>query len=85
MHFYNSDISKMYEQIPKSVLPSEYGGEIGPVQDVIDYWEKRILDNRAYLIEEMNYRSDESKRMRPLKHAETLFGTDGSFRKLDVD
>lgn len=44
-----------------------------------------MLDNRDYLMDEMNYITDERKRMRPLKHAETLFGTDGSFRKLDVD
>lgn len=85
MHFYNTDISKMYEQIPKSVLPSEYGGDTGPIQDIVDYWEKRMLDNRDYLMDEMNYITDERKRRRPFKHAETLFGTDGSFRKLDVD
>ena len=86
MFFYDHDYTKMYEHVPKAVLPEEYGGDGGPVQKVIDVWERRLIENREFLIQEMKYRSDERRRTAPLlKYGETLFGSDGSFRKLSVD
>lgn len=76
----------LYQHIPKQMLPTEYGGEAGPIQDIIDTWEKKIISYRDYFLEEeKNYGTDEKKRVGRPKNAESLFGTDGSFRKLDVD
>lgn len=79
-------MESLYKNIPKEMLPSEYGGEAGPIQDIIDQWEKKINDYRDYFLEEeANYGTDEKKRPGKPKSAETLFGIEGSFRKLEVD
>lgn len=75
----------LYKQIPKKLLPSEYGGDAGPIQNLIDEWEQKVIANRDYLMDEVNYRSDESKRIGRSKHLDSLSGLEGSFRKLNVD
>lgn len=76
----------LYQHIPKEMLPAEYGGQAGPIQDVINHWEKKILEYRDYFMEEeTTYGTDEKKRPGKPKTSESLFGTDGSFRKLEVD
>lgn len=76
----------LYKHIPKEMLPSEYGGDAGPIQDIVDYWEKKILSYRDYFMEEeLKYGTDERKRVGKPKNEESLFGIDGSFRKLEVD
>lgn len=63
----------------------EYGGKNGTIDDLIQYWEKKIIEYKDFLIEDSKLGTDESKRRTPLKHADALFGVEGSFRKLDVD
>lgn len=79
------DNESLYKEIPKKFLPLEYGGENGTVEELNNYWEKKILENRDYLLEEAKFGTVESERQAPLKHKEALFGAEGSFRKLDVD
>lgn len=75
----------MHKHIPKNLLPVEYGGENGTIQDLIEYWEKKILSYRDFLLEDDTFGTDESKRVAVNKHADSLFGVEGSFRKLNVD
>lgn len=77
-------MEELYKWIPKRLLPTEYGGEAGPIQNIIDEWEKKLLANVEYFKEEETFGTDEKKRVGSPKNAETLFGVDGSFRKLDV-
>lgn len=78
-------MESLYTQVPKKLLPSEYGGEAGPIQDMINYWEKKIMSYREFFAEDEQYGSDEKKRPGKPKDSEALFGIEGSFRKLDVD
>ncbi|KAI4466016.1 alpha-tocopherol transfer protein-related [Holotrichia oblita] len=80
-----SRIEEMYQYIPKSVLPTEYGGDAGPIQDLIDYWKKKVEDHAEWLKEDAKYVSNESRRIGTPKTATDLFGMEGSFRKLNVD
>lgn len=75
----------VHKYIPKNLLPAEYGGDNGTIQDIIDYWEKKVLEYRDFLIEDGTFGTDEAKRVGKHKHAESLFGVEGSFRKLNVD
>lgn len=60
------------------MLPAEYGGKAGPIQDLIDDWEKKIVANKDYFNEMEKQGTDESRR-------QIVQEVIGSFRKLDVD
>ncbi|KAI4466007.1 alpha-tocopherol transfer protein-related [Holotrichia oblita] len=80
-----SRIEEMYQYIPKSILPTEYGGDAGPIQDLIDHWKKKVEDYAPWFKEDVKYVSDESRRLGKPKTASDLLGIEGSFRKLNVD
>ncbi|XP_058065080.1 alpha-tocopherol transfer protein-like, partial [Anopheles bellator] len=85
LHVHGSNLDSLYEHIPKSMLPAEYGGEAGPLQDLVDAWTKKVLSYKQHFLEDEQYCTDEKKRPGRPKNAETLFGLEGSFRKLEVD
>ncbi|KAI4466012.1 alpha-tocopherol transfer protein-related [Holotrichia oblita] len=86
MRFHHTNrIEQMYEYFPKSILPAEYGGDAGPIQDLIDYWKKKVEDYAPWFKEDYKYVSNESRRIGKPKTATDLFGMEGSFRKLNVD
>lgn len=75
----------MYKVVPQHILPEEYGGDAGPVQNLIDNQVKYILDNEEYFKEQQTLGSDEKKRPGKPKTVETVFGLEGSFRQLEFD
>ncbi|GAB0090863.1 hypothetical protein DMENIID0001_056310 [Sergentomyia squamirostris] len=83
--YVHSDLESLYKHIPQKHLPTEYGGEGGSIKDLTTCWENKFLEYRDYLMEESKYGTDEKKRPGLPKTEETLFGIDGSFRKLNVD
>ncbi|XP_058065045.1 alpha-tocopherol transfer protein-like, partial [Anopheles bellator] len=85
LHVHGSNLDSLYEHIPKSMLPAEYGGEAGPLQALVDAWTKKVLSYKQHFLEDEQYCTDEKKRPGRPKNAETLFGLEGSFRKLEVD
>lgn len=75
----------LYKTVPKHLLPSEYGGDAGPIQAIIDDLEKRVLAFNNYYVEDEKFGVDEKKRVGKPKNSESLFGIEGSFRKLTID
>lgn len=68
-------MESLYRRIPKRLMPLEYGGEAGPIQDIIDEWEQKILSYRQYFHEdEEQFGVDERLREGTSKNAESLFG-----------
>ena len=57
-------MESLYKQVPKRLLPSEYGGEAGPLQNIINDWEKKIISYRQYFEEQDTYGVDEKKIIR---------------------
>ncbi|KAL7631700.1 UNVERIFIED_CONTAM: hypothetical protein RMT77_017993 [Armadillidium vulgare] len=82
---YGSNYEVMYKEIPKRIMPKEYGGETQTIQEITDHWLNIIDSKRKWILEEENYFVDESKRPEKPKKAEDLFGLAGSFRKLEID
>ncbi|GJQ86159.1 hypothetical protein Trydic_g13439 [Trypoxylus dichotomus] len=80
-----SRIEDMYKYIPKSILPTEYGGEAGPIQNLIDYWKIKTENYADWYRNDGQYVSNESKRIGKPRIANDIFGIEGSFRRLDVD
>ncbi|XP_046961266.1 clavesin-1-like [Vanessa cardui] len=72
---------ELYKNIPKSILPKEYGGDSASVEEIIEYWNNKKIEYDSWLKEEMKNGTDESKRPGKPKTAESLFGVEGSFRQ----
>jgi hypothetical protein len=75
----------LYKIVPRKLLPKEYGGEAGPIQDIINDMEKRLVAKRDFFLEDENFGVDEKKRVGRPKNADNLFGLEGSFRQLAID
>lgn len=75
----------LYKVVPRKLLPAEYGGEAGSIQDLINNMEKQLVAKRDFFIEDEKYGVDEKKRVGKPKNADNLFGLDGSFRQLAID
>jgi hypothetical protein len=84
MSIHNS-MEELYANVPKEVLPEEYGGQGGKIEDIAAYWKKKVESYRDWFAEDVKYRTDESKRPGKPKTSESVFGLDGSFRQLSVD
>ncbi|XP_055530861.1 alpha-tocopherol transfer protein-like [Wyeomyia smithii] len=82
---HGSNFEALYDYVPRRLLPQEYGGEAGPIQPIINEWVKKVESYRDYFKEEEQYGTDERKRPGRPKHADSLFGIEGSFRMLNVD
>ncbi|KAL6263041.1 hypothetical protein P5V15_005837 [Pogonomyrmex californicus] len=64
--FMNEDLKKKihsfrttegsFNDIPANILPNEYGGSGGPVQELTDYWRKLIEENRDWFIDDEKYK-----------------------------
>ncbi|KAG5672154.1 hypothetical protein PVAND_002307 [Polypedilum vanderplanki] len=86
IYIHGSDLESLYKVIPKKVLPAEYGGEAGTLDEITAKWEKKIFANRQFLIDQTTlYGVDEKKRIGRPKNPESLFGIEGSFRQLEFD
>ncbi|XP_055856044.1 clavesin-2-like [Episyrphus balteatus] len=79
------NMSELYETVPQKYLPKEYGGENGSFDEITNYWCKKVLAHRDYFKEDVQYKTDEKLRTGKPPNFDNIFGTDGSFRKLDVD
>ncbi|GAB0099040.1 alpha-tocopherol transfer protein-like [Sergentomyia squamirostris] len=81
----HADRESLFQSIPKRLLPTEYGGEAGPIQKIIDNLERDLVGAKDFFREEDKYGCDERKRLGGPKNAESTFGAEGSFRKLNFD
>lgn len=51
----------------------------------LDYWKKKVEEYSAWLKEDEQFGTDETKRVGKPRTSEDMFGVEGSFRKLEVD
>lgn len=75
----------LYKVVPRKLLPKEYGGDAGTIEEITRDLEKRLVANREFFLEEDKFGVDEKKRVGRPKNADSLFGLDGSFRQLAID
>lgn len=85
MTIYATNYEKMYEKVPQKYLPVEYGGENGCIPDLVAHWEKKFEEYQEYFKEDVKYGTDEHLRQGKPIDFESMFGMEGSFRKLNVD
>ncbi|XP_072762199.1 retinol-binding protein pinta-like isoform X1 [Anoplolepis gracilipes] len=57
LHIYTHETTHdCFKNIPTNILPVEYGGTDGTIQELTEYWKKMIEDNRTWFINEENYK-----------------------------
>ena len=84
-HLKSEGYAALIESLGAEVLPEEYGGTNGKLQDHIDYTLKIFEDNKQWFKDVCRYKADESQRPGKAKTYSDIFGMEGSFRKLTVD
>ncbi|GLH01798.1 Retinol-binding protein pinta [Gryllus bimaculatus] len=64
------DRESLYRAVPQEILPEEYGGQAGPVQEIADRWAEKLVSWRQHFVEdEQRFGVDESLRPgRPKTH-----------------
>ncbi|CAH0726591.1 unnamed protein product, partial [Brenthis ino] len=79
IHKSNEELLKF---IPKDVIPVEYGGDGNSIAEIIEYWISKMKKYKPWLEQEMQFGTDETKR---IKKTVLDFTDQGSFRKIDID
>lgn len=64
MHVHGADREELYQQVPKEILPAEYGGKNASLQDLIDQWEQKVLSYVDYFSDNDQFGVDESLRVK---------------------
>lgn len=81
----HSTFDTLHQKLPKEILPEEYGGTAGKLQDFHDDWMKKLEDYGPWFKAQEDIKADESKRPGKPTNYDDLFGLDGSFRQLKID
>ena len=85
MYLHGTNWDELYKYVPKKYLPKEYGGENGSIEEISKYWEEKILSYSEFFKENEKYGTNEKLRVGKPIDFDSIFGMDGSFRKLNVD
>lgn len=85
VHIHSDGLESLYKFVPQEMLPEEYGGSVGKIQDLHDQWLKRMEDYNEWFKEQESFKADESKRPGKPTNYDDLFGVDGSFKQLTID
>jgi len=81
----DGDLTKIQEDLGKDVLPVEYGGNNGTLEELKAYMAKKVEEEADFLKNISKFKTDEAKRPGKPKSHSDLFGIEGSFRKLEID
>ncbi|CAG9126186.1 unnamed protein product [Plutella xylostella] len=83
--FLHSDVNELYKHVPKEMLPAEYGGNAGPMNDLHNAWVKKLDEYTPWFAEQADVKANETLRPGKPTNYDELFGIDGSFRQLVID
>lgn len=56
MHFHTTGYDSLFEHVSREILPFEYGGKAGAIDDLYDDWMKVLKSRRDYLNDECNWK-----------------------------
>ncbi|XP_073847338.1 alpha-tocopherol transfer protein-like [Musca autumnalis] len=84
VHFH-PDLESLYKSVPKDLLPEEYGGKAGKIEDLISQWKAKLAEYTPWFKEQESKKANESLRPGSPKTSDDLFGMEGTFRQLNID
>ncbi|XP_061393138.1 alpha-tocopherol transfer protein-like [Musca vetustissima] len=82
---HGNKMDALIKEIPLKYLPKEYGGENGSFDEIIAEWDKKLDAYSDYFKKNAEYGTDEKLRPGKAIDFDSMFGMEGSFRKLNVD
>lgn len=85
MMYFHSNVDSLNKYIPRDLLPDEYGGKAGKLADIKAEWYAKLLEYRDYMLDDLRWKVNESKRPVNNQNKKSLFGIQGSFRSLTID
>ncbi|XP_015585514.1 retinol-binding protein pinta [Cephus cinctus] len=56
IHIHNQGIKAIHKIVPTNILPIEYGGTDGTLQDLKEYWTHVVQDNQDWFAEDEKYK-----------------------------
>lgn len=59
MHFHTDGFESLYEHVPKDILPLEYGGDAGKIDDFYKEWLQIVESHGEYLANDHNWKLSE--------------------------
>ncbi|XP_064619323.1 alpha-tocopherol transfer protein-like [Lineus longissimus] len=77
----HSNLNGLYQTVPKSMLPKEYGGGAGPLSELKRAWIEEFSRSREYLLSLAACRVDDTKLPRK-EEKDDGWGMVGTYRKL---
>ncbi|XP_059049311.1 alpha-tocopherol transfer protein-like [Achroia grisella] len=83
--FIHHDLETLYEYVPKDILPVEFGGTSGHIDEIQKAWEKKLGEYKDWFLAEESVIANEALRPGTPTNYDELFGIDGSFRQLSID
>uniref|UniRef100_A0A1B0GB51 CRAL-TRIO domain-containing protein n=1 Tax=Glossina morsitans morsitans TaxID=37546 RepID=A0A1B0GB51_GLOMM len=85
LHFHNK-LEDIFQYVPHDMLPKDYGGSEVEIKQLHERSERMMISKHQEIIEyEKLYRIDEKLRPGKPKKVSDLFGTEGNFKKLEID
>ncbi|PSN57138.1 hypothetical protein C0J52_01289 [Blattella germanica] len=85
IQIHGSDYTKLYNDVPRHLLPTELGGESGSIKEHYEQFQDSIKSHHEWFMATENLKADESKRPKGQVSCNEMFGIEGSFRNLEVD
>ncbi|XP_020818460.1 alpha-tocopherol transfer protein-like [Drosophila serrata] len=83
--FFFKNLEQFSEVIPLEYLPEEYGGSNGSIADIQAEAEKQFVSFKEYFDKDSQFGVNEQLRPGQRVNEDSIFGVEGSFRKLDID
>ncbi|RZC36694.1 CRAL TRIO domain containing protein, partial [Asbolus verrucosus] len=80
----HDNLESLHKVMPKECLPSEYGGTLSNVQDLLEKLDEVVANHHDYLLQ--SYENVSQEHLRVGKTEENgAFGVDGTFKQLAID
>uniref|UniRef100_D3TPJ5 Phosphatidylinositol transfer protein SEC14 n=1 Tax=Glossina morsitans morsitans TaxID=37546 RepID=D3TPJ5_GLOMM len=83
--FFHSSLESLCQNVPLKYLPKDIGGENGSIAEMIDELDKKLDQYQDYFSKRTQWGVDEKLRIGKAKDYNSMFGVEGSFKKLEVD
>ncbi|XP_050353390.1 alpha-tocopherol transfer protein-like [Nymphalis io] len=83
--FIHKEVKDLYKYVPQEMLPKEYGGQCGTMDELQERWTQKLIEYRDWFKLQDALIANESLRPGKPTNYDELFGIDGSFRQLAID